>query len=75
MLKWLRTLARGAVAKADSAALDTNAVPILDPQLLDVLHALGQPHRELPCATAHQAWPEPAGVVVPERIKGTRRRA
>jgi len=75
MLKWLRTLARGAVAKADAAALDANAVPILDPQLLDALHALGQPHRELPCATARQASPEPAGIVLPERVKGTRRRA
>ncbi len=55
MLKTLTTLLRGAVAEAEEAVFDANAIRVLEQQLRDAAGSLEHCRRELACAMAHQA--------------------
>ncbi|MEQ1578393.1 MAG: PspA/IM30 family protein [Hyphomicrobium sp.] len=55
MLKTLTTLLRGAVAEAEEAVFDANAIRVLEQQLRDAAGSLEHCKRELACAMAHQA--------------------
>lgn len=68
MLKTLTTLLRGAVAEAEEAVVDANAIRILEQQLRDAATALEVSRRELACAVAHQASEQRAVDVLAERF-------
>lgn len=55
MLRTLTTLLRGAVAEAEDAVFDANAIRILEQQLRDAAASLEVSRRELACAIAHEA--------------------
>lgn len=55
MLKTLTTLLRGAVAEAEDAVFDANAIRILEQQLRDAAASLEISRRELACAMAHES--------------------
>lgn len=55
MLKTLTTLLRGAVAEAEEAVFDANAVRMLEQQLRDAAATLEISRRELACAIAHES--------------------
>jgi hypothetical protein len=75
VLKLLTTLFGGAATQAEDSMVDTNAIQILDPHLLDALHALAPSFREQDGATAHQGLEEQAVAAPSERINKIRRRA
>lgn len=55
MLKTLTTLLRGAVAEAEEAVFDANAIRMLEQQLRDAAASLEISRRELACAIAHES--------------------
>ena len=68
MLKTLTTLLRGAVAEAEDAVFDANAIRVLEQHLRDAAGALEHSKRELACAMAHQASEERAVAALSMRI-------
>lgn len=68
MLKTLTTLLRGAVAEAEEAVFDANAIRMLEQQLRDAAASLEVSRRELACAMAHQASEERAVAALAERM-------
>ena len=68
MLKTFTTLLRGAVAEAEEAVFDANAIRLLEQQLRDAAAALEHSRRELACAMAHQASEERAVAALSARI-------
>jgi len=68
MLKTLSTLLRGAVAEAEDAVFDANAIRMLEQQLRDAAAALELSRRELACAIAHQSSEERAIAALSARI-------
>jgi len=68
MLKTLTTLLRGAVAEAEEAVFDANAIRLLEQQLRDAAGSLEHCKRELACAMAHQASEERAVAALSARI-------
>lgn len=60
MLKTFTTLLRGAVAEAEEAVFDANAIRMLEQQLRDAAASLDASRRELACAIAHEANEERA---------------
>jgi phage shock protein A len=68
MLKIFTTLVRGAVAEAEEAVFDANAIRVLEQQLRDAAGALELSRRELACAMAHRASEARAGEAVAARI-------
>lgn len=68
MLKTLTTLLRGAVAEAEEAVFDANAIRVLEQQLRDAAGSLEHCRRELACAMAHQASEERAVLALSARI-------
>ncbi len=69
MLKTFTTLLRGAVAEAEEAVFDANAIRLLEQQLRDAAAALEHSRRELACAMAHQASEERAVAALSARIE------
>ena len=68
MLKTITTLLRGAVAEAEEAVFDANAIRVLEQQLRDAAGSLEHCKRELACAMAHQASEERAVSALSARI-------
>lgn len=68
MLKTITTLLRGAVADAEEAVFDANAIRVLEQQLRDAAAALEHSRRELACAIAHQSSEERAIAALCARI-------
>jgi phage shock protein A len=68
MLKTITTLFRGAVAEAEEAVFDANAIRVLEQQLRDAAASLEHARRELACAMAHQASEERAVGALSQRI-------
>jgi phage shock protein A len=68
LLKTLSTLLRGAVADAEEAVFDANAIRVLEQQLRDAAASLEHSKRELACAIAHQSSEERAISALSERI-------
>lgn len=78
MLKTFTTLLRGAVAEAEEAVFDANAIRVLEQQLRDAAAALELSKRELACAMAHQGSEERAVAALEERageLEASARRA
>lgn len=68
MLKTLTTLLRGAVAEAEEAVFDANAIRMLEQQLRDAAASLEVSRRELACAIAHEASEERAITALSQRM-------
>jgi phage shock protein A len=68
MLKIFTTLVRGAVAEAEEAVFDANAIRVLEQQLRDAAGAMELSRRELACAMAHRASEARAGDALAARI-------
>lgn len=68
MLKVFTTLIRGAVAEAEEAVFDANAVRVLEQQLRDAAGALEHSKRELACAMAHRSSEARAVEALTQRI-------
>jgi len=68
LLKTLSTLLRGAIADAEDAMFDANAIRVLEQQLRDAAASLEHSKRELACAIAHQSSEERAIAALSERI-------
>lgn len=68
MIRTLTTLIRGAVAEAEEAVFDANAIRVLEQQLRDAAAALEHSRRELACAMAHQSGEERAVAALTGRI-------
>lgn len=68
MLKIVTTLLRGAVADAEDAVFDANAIRLLEQQLRDAAASIEHSKRELACAMAHQSSEERAIAALSERI-------
>jgi phage shock protein A len=68
MLKLLNTLVRGAVAEAEEAVFDANALRILEQQLRDAAQSLELSKRELACAMAHRSAESRAIDALTQRI-------
>ena len=68
MLRTLSILFRGAVAEAEEAVFDANAVRVLEQQLRDAAGSLEHARRELACAMAHEASEERATAALSARI-------
>lgn len=67
MLKTFTTLLRGAVAEAEEAVFDANAIRMLEQQLRDAAASLEVSRRELACAIAHEASEERAIAALQQR--------
>lgn len=68
MLKVITTLIRGAVAEAEEAVFDSNAIRLLEQQLRDAAASLEHSKRELACAMAHQSSEQRAIEALKARI-------
>ena len=68
VLKVFTTLVRGAVAEAEEAVFDANAVRVLEQQLRDAAGALEHSKRELACAMAHRSSEARAVEALSQRI-------
>lgn len=68
MFKILTTLVRGAVAEAEEAVFDANAIRVLEQQLRDAAASLEHSKRELACAMAHLSSEERAVDALSARI-------
>jgi phage shock protein A len=68
MIKLFSTLLRGAVAEAEEAVFDANALRILEQQLRDAAQALEHSKRELACAMAHRAAEARAVEALTQRV-------
>lgn len=68
MLKIVTTLLRGAVADAEDAVFDANAIRLLEQQLRDAATSIEHSKRELACAMAHQSSEERAIAALSQRI-------
>lgn len=68
MLKTFTTLLRGAVADAEEAVFDANAIRMLEQQLRDAAASLEVSRRELACAIAHEASEERAVAALQQRM-------
>lgn len=68
MIRTLTTLIRGAVAEAEEAVFDANAIRVLEQQLRDAAASLEHSRRELACAMAHQSGEERAVAALSDRI-------
>ncbi len=69
MLKIVNTLIRGAIADAEEAVFDANALQILGQQLREAATAVEHSKRELACAMAHQSSEKRAVEALNARVK------
>ena len=69
MFNILTTLVRGAVAEAEEAVFDANAIRVLEQQLRDAAAALELSKRELACAMAHRSSEARAVDALTKRIE------
>lgn len=68
MLKTFTTLLRGAVAEAEEAVFDANAIRVLEQQLRDAAASLEASRRELACAIAHESSEQRAISALQQRM-------
>jgi len=68
MMKLLTTLMRGAVAEAEEATFDANAIRVLAQQLREAATSLEHAKTELACAMAHRSSEQRAVAMLDDRI-------
>lgn len=69
MMKLLTTLMRGAVAEAEEAAFDANAIRVLTQQLREAAASLEHAKAELACAMAYRAGEHRAVAMLNDRVE------